>query len=72
MIDHGEKKYKEYTGNIVWISDKAESSLQNNSNKRRKGKSGCHAMKVKVKNDGFLKIGMYGEAELACALGGEI
>ena len=63
MIDQGEKKYKEYIGNIVWISDKAEFTPKTIQTKEERANL-VYAIKVKVKNDGFLKIGMYGEVKL--------
>jgi len=63
MIDQGEKKYKEYTGTIVWISDKAEFTPKTIQTKEERANL-VYAIKVKVKNDGFLKIGMYGEVKL--------
>ena len=63
MIDQGEKKYKEYTGTIIWISDKAEFTPKTIQTKEERANL-VYAIKVKVKNDGFLKIGMYGEVKL--------
>ena len=63
MIDQGEKKYKEYTGNIVWVSDKAEFTPKTIQTKEERANL-VYAIKVRVKNDGFLKIGMYGEVKL--------
>jgi len=63
MIDQGAKKYKEYTGTIVWISDKAEFTPKTIQTKEERANL-VYAIKVKVKNDGFLKIGMYGEVKL--------
>jgi HlyD family secretion protein len=63
LIDQGEKKYKEYTGNIVWITDKAEFTPKTIQTKEERANL-VYAIKVKVKNDGFLKIGMYGEMKL--------
>jgi HlyD family secretion protein len=63
LIDQGEKKYKEYTGSIVWISDKAEFTPKTIQTKEERANL-VYAIKVKVKNDGFLKIGMYGEVKL--------
>ncbi|TDW48770.1 HlyD family secretion protein [Flavobacterium sp. 270] len=59
-IDQGEKEYKEYTGTIIWISDKSEFSPKTIQTKDERANL-VYAIKVKVKNDGFLKIGMYGE-----------
>ena len=63
MIDQGEKGYKEYIGTIVWISDKAEFTPKTIQTKEERANL-VYAIKVKVKNDGFLKIGMYGEVKL--------
>jgi len=63
MIDQGEKGYKEYTGTITWISDKAEFTPKTIQTKEERANL-VYAIKVKVKNDGFLKIGMYGEVKL--------
>jgi len=63
MIDQGEKKYKEYSGTIIWISDKAEFTPKTIQTKEERANL-VYAIKVKVKNDGFLKIGMYGEVKL--------
>ena len=63
MIDEGEKKYKEYTGAIIWVSDKAEFTPKTIQTKEERANL-VYAIKVKVKNDGYLKIGMYGEVKL--------
>lgn len=63
MIDQGEKRYKEYPGTIIWISDKAEFTPKTIQTKEERANL-VYAIKVKVKNDGFLKIGMYGEVKL--------
>lgn len=63
MIDQGEKKYKEYPGTITWISDKAEFTPKTIQTKEERANL-VYATKVKVKNDGYLKIGMYGEVKL--------
>lgn len=62
MIDEGAKKYKEYKGTIVWVSDKAEFTPKTIQTKEERANL-VYAIKVKVKNDGYLKIGMYGEVE---------
>jgi HlyD family secretion protein len=63
LIDDGAKKYKEYSGEIIWISDKAEFTPKTIQTKEERANL-VYAMKVKVKNDGYLKIGMYGEVKL--------
>ncbi len=62
MIDEGAKKYKEYSGTIIWISDKAEFTPKTIQTKEERANL-VYAIKVKVKNDGYLKIGMYGEVK---------
>lgn len=60
-IDQGEKAYKEYTGTIIWISSKSEFSPKTIQTKDERANL-VYAIKIRVKNDGYLKIGMYGEA----------
>lgn len=60
LVDDGADKYKEFTGTITWVSDKAEFTPKTIQTKDERANL-VYAMKVKVKNDGFLKIGMYGE-----------
>ena len=63
MIDNGAKKYKEYNGIITWVSDKAEFTPKTIQTKEERANL-VYAIKIKVKNDGYLKIGMYGEVKL--------
>ena len=65
LIDDGADKYKEYAGTIIWISDKAEFTPKTIQTKEERANL-VYAIKVKVKNDGYLKIGMYGEVVLGC------
>lgn len=60
LIDSGADKFKEYPGTIIWISDKAEFTPKTIQTKEERANL-VYAIKVKVKNDGYLKIGMYGE-----------
>lgn len=60
MVDAGADKYKEYKGTITWISDKAEFTPKTIQTKDERANL-VYATKVKVVNDGFLKLGMYGE-----------
>ena len=62
LVDDGVKKYKEFPGTITWISDKAEFTPKTIQTKDERANL-VYAIKVKVKNDGYLKIGMYGEVE---------
>ena len=63
LVDGGEVDYKEYEGVITWISSKAEFTPKTIQTKEERADL-VYAVKVKVRNDGFLKIGMYGEVEL--------
>lgn len=59
-IDQGRKEYKAYTGKVVWIADKSEFTPKTIQTKDERANL-VYAMKVRVVNDGLLKIGMYGE-----------
>ena len=59
-VDNGENDYKSYPGTLTWIAAKAEFTPK--AVQTKKERSGLvYAIKVRVKNDGYLKIGMYGE-----------
>lgn len=62
MIDDGEKKFREYEGTIAWISEKSEFTPKTIQTKDERA-SLVYAVKIRVKNDGFIKIGMYGEVK---------
>jgi HlyD family secretion protein len=64
FIDEGAKKYKEYPGLVFWISDKSEFTPKTIQTKDERANL-VYAVKIRVKNDGFLKIGMYGEVKFA-------
>lgn len=59
-IDDGKDGYKELAGTISWISDKAEFTPKTIQTKEERANL-VYAIKINVKNDGYLKIGMYGE-----------
>jgi len=63
LIDDGAKKYRTYTGTIIWISNKAEFTPKTIQTKEERANL-VYATKIKVKNDGYLKLGMYGEVQL--------
>ena len=63
LIDNGANAYKEMKGVITWISDKAEFTPKTIQTKDERANL-VYAIKIKVKNDGYLKIGMYGEVIL--------
>ncbi len=62
LVDNGPGKYKELPGTITWVSDKAEFTPKTIQTKDERANL-VYAIKVKVKNDGYLKIGMYGEIQ---------
>jgi HlyD family secretion protein len=63
LIDDGAKNYRTYNGAITWISGKAEFNPKTNQTKEERANL-VYALKIKVRNDGYLKIGMYGEVQL--------
>ena len=62
FVDSTAKTYKEYQGIITWISDKAEFTPKTIQTKDERANL-VYAIKIQVKNDGQLKIGMYGEVK---------
>lgn len=63
LVDDGKDKYKEYKGTIGWISSKAEFTPKTIQTKDERANL-VYATKITVKNDGYLKLGMYGEVKL--------
>ena len=61
-IDSTENSYKEYEGEITWISDKAEFTPKTIETKDERANL-VWATKITVKNDGYLKIGMYADVK---------
>lgn len=70
FIDSGAKKYRKLPGTITWVSDKAEFTPKTIQTKDERANL-VYAIKVKVKNDGYLKIGMYGEVTFTLSPKGE-
>lgn len=60
LTDDGKGGYKETEGIITWINDKAEFTPKTIQTKDERANL-VYAMKVRVKNEGYFKIGMYGE-----------
>ena len=58
--DLGEKGRKEYAGTVSWISDKAEFTPKTIQTRDVRANL-VYAVKISVKNDGYIKKGMYGE-----------
>jgi len=62
LIDSGANHYRKLPGIITWISDKAEFTPKTIQTKEERANL-VYAIKVNVKNDGYLKIGMYAEVK---------
>ena len=59
--DFGGDNRREYNGTVTWISEKSEftpKSIQTKDDRENL----VYAAKVAIENDGYVKIGMYGEA----------
>ena len=63
-IEVGEGKEKKYEGVLTWIADKAEFTPKTIQTKDERTQL-VYAVKIKVINDGNIKMGMYGEADLS-------
>lgn len=61
-VDQTKKNEKVYDGIITWISDKSEFTPKTIQTKNERANL-VYAIKVSVKNDGYLKIGMYGQVK---------
>jgi HlyD family secretion protein len=63
FVDKGNGEQKELSGEIYWVSSKAEFTPKTIQTKDERANL-VYAIKVRVANDGYLKIGMYGEIKL--------
>lgn len=62
--DFGRDGRREYSGKVAWISDKSEFTPKTIQTKDERANL-VYAVKIAVKNDGYLKIGMYGDLKIA-------
>lgn len=62
FVDSTNGEYKKYSGTITWVSDKAEFTPKTIQTKEERANL-VYAVKINVKNDGYLKLGMYGEVK---------
>ncbi|HOB23378.1 MAG TPA: HlyD family efflux transporter periplasmic adaptor subunit [Kaistella sp.] len=62
LVDSGDGKTRELPGTVYWISSDAEFTPKTIQTKNERANL-VYATKIRVKNDGFLKIGMYGEVK---------
>ncbi len=61
--DYGGGNRKEYSGSVTWISDKSEFTPKTILTDDERADL-VYAVKIAVRNDGYIKIGMYGEVKL--------
>ena len=62
FADYGNANKKEYDGTVSWISSKSEFTPKTILTDDERADL-VYAVKVAVKNDGYIKIGMYGEVK---------
>ncbi|MHB8904856.1 MAG: HlyD family secretion protein [Melioribacteraceae bacterium] len=62
FVDKGDGQQKEMNGEIYWVSSKAEFTPKTIQTKDERANL-VYAVKIMVVNDGYLKIGMYGEVK---------
>ncbi|HIZ85687.1 MAG TPA: HlyD family efflux transporter periplasmic adaptor subunit [Candidatus Coprenecus stercoravium] len=60
LADSGEKGTREYEGTVSWISDQAEFTPKTIQTRDERANL-VYAIKVSFINDGYVKIGMYGD-----------
>ena len=60
FTDDGKGGFKETEGVITWVNEKSEFTPKTIQTKNERANL-VYAIKVNVKNDGYLKIGMYGQ-----------
>ncbi len=63
FADYGNGQRKEYPGRVTWISPKSEFTPKTILTDDERADL-VYALKIAVRNDGYVKIGMYGEVEL--------
>lgn len=63
FADYGNGERKEYAGTVAWISPKSEFTPKTILTDDERADL-VYAVKIALKNDGYVKIGMYGEVKL--------
>jgi HlyD family secretion protein len=58
--DYGDNKRKEYNGTVTWISEHSEFTPKTIQTDDERADL-VYAVKILVRNDGYIKLGMYGE-----------
>ena len=62
FADYGDGQKKEYEGTVSWISSRSEFTPKTIQTDDERADL-VYAIKVAIKNDGYVKIGMYGEVK---------
>ena len=62
FADYGDGQKKEYEGIVSWISSRSEFTPKTILTDDERADL-VYALKVAIKNDGYVKIGMYGEVK---------
>ena len=62
FADYGEGQKREYAGTVTWISSRSEFTPKTILTDDERADL-VYALKVAVKNDGYIKMGMYGEVK---------
>ncbi|WP_026210419.1 HlyD family secretion protein [Flexithrix dorotheae] len=68
LAEFGKTETKNYKGKITWISSKSEFTPKTIQTQDERANL-VYAVKIAVKNDGFLKIGMYGGFKMSLGNG---
>lgn len=63
FADYGDGNRREYQGTVSWISARSEFTPKTILTDDERADL-VYAVKIAVKNDGYIKIGMYGEVKL--------
>ena len=63
FADYGDQQKKEYEGKVSWISSRSEFTPKTILTDDERADL-VYAVKIAIRNDGYIKIGMYGEVKL--------
>lgn len=63
FADYGDQQKREYEGTVTWISSRSEFTPKTILTDDERADL-VYAVKIAVRNDGYIKIGMYGEVKL--------
>ena len=63
FADYGDGQRKEYSGTVAWISSRSEFTPKTILTDDERADQ-VYAVKVRIKNDGYVKIGMYGQLKI--------